>query len=80
MQTGKTHPEFQGRFEVTIAGTLDGKAWSEVDGGAAQNIMLKQSLRLEGVAEHPAAAVVKSVLFKAIDVSGATKASESVEL
>jgi hypothetical protein len=51
-----------------------------VVGGASQNILLKQSLRLEGVAEHPPAAVVKSIAVKVTDSSGAVKATASVKL
>ena len=28
MQAGKTLPEFNGRYEITLAGTLDGKPWT----------------------------------------------------
>ena len=80
MQAGKTQPEFQGRCEVTMVGILDGKAWSAVAGGAPQNILLKQSLRLEGMAEHPGSAVVKSVVVKVTDGTGAVKATASVKL
>jgi hypothetical protein len=80
MQAGKTQPEFQGRCEVTMLGTLDGKAWSALVGGAAQNILLKQSLRLEGVAEFPAGAVVKSISVKVTDGNGTVKATASVKL
>ena len=80
MQAGKTQPEFTGRCEVTMVGTLEGKPWLAVAGGAAQNILVKQSLRLEGMAEHPPTAVVKSVLVKVFDSSGAVKASASVKL
>ena len=80
MQAGKTQPEFEGRCEVMMVGTLDGKAWSALVGGAAQTILLKQSLRLEGMAEPPAAAVVKSISVKVTDASGAVKASASVKL
>lgn len=80
MQSGKTQPEFQGRCEITMVGTLEGKAWSSTSGGAAQNILVKQSLRLEGVADYPVAAVVKSVAVKVIDPSGAVRATASVKL
>lgn len=80
MQAGKTQPEFQGRCEVTMVGTLDGKAWSAAAVGAPQNILLKQSLRLEGMAEHPASVVVKSVVVKVTDGNGEVKATASVKL
>lgn len=75
IQAGKTQPEFQERCEVTMFGMLEGKAWSAVVACAARNILLKQRLRLEGEAEHPAAAVVKGVLVKGTEVSGAVKAT-----
>ena len=80
MQAGKTQPEFDGRCEVIMVGTLDGKAWSALAGGAVQNVSVKQSLRLEGMAEHPVGAVVKSVVVKVTDASGVVKATASVKL
>jgi len=57
MQAGKTLPEFQGRYEITLSGTLDGKPWSLPQPGGAKPLQLKQYLRLEGVIQLPPQAV-----------------------
>lgn len=49
MQIGKTLPEFQGRYELTLAGQLDGKPWTWVPPLTKTNVVLKQYLRLEGI-------------------------------
>lgn len=80
MQLGKTLPEFQGRYELTLAGQLDGKPWTWVPPLTKTNVVLKQYLRLEGMIEFPVAAVVKSVTVKVLDTQGAVKASQTTKL
>ncbi len=80
MQLGKTLPEFQGRYELTLAGQLDGKPWTWVPPPTKTNFVLKQYLRLEGMIEFPAVAVVKSVTVKVLDAQGAVKASQTTKL
>jgi hypothetical protein len=80
MQLGKTLPEFQGRYELTLSGTLDGKPWAWMSPPPKTNVVLRQYLRLEGMIEYPAAAVVKSVTVKVLDVYGAAKASQTTKL
>ncbi|XVJ71055.1 MAG: hypothetical protein HEQ39_16620 [Rhizobacter sp.] len=80
MQLGKTWPEFQGRYELTIVGTLDGKPWTWVPPLNRADFVLKQYLRLEGMIEFPAVAVVKSVTVKVLDAQGAVKATQATKL
>jgi hypothetical protein len=80
MQLGKTLPEFQGRYELTLAGMLDGKPWTWTPPPTKSNVVLKQYLRLEGMIEFPTAAVVKSVTVKVLDAQGAVKASQTTRL
>ena len=80
MQLGKTLPEFQGRYELTLTGLLDGKPWTWVPPPTGANFVLKQYLRLEGVIEFPSAAVVKSVTVKVLDAQGAVRASQITKL
>jgi hypothetical protein len=80
MQLGKTVPEFQGRYELTLAGQLDGKPWTWVPPLTKTNVVLKQYLRLEGMIEFPVAAVVKSVTVKVLDTQSAVKASQTTKL
>ena len=80
MQLGKTLPEFQGHYELTLAGHLDGKPWTWVPPLTKTNVVLKQYLRLEGMIEFPVAAVVKGVTVKVFDTQGAVKASQTTKL
>jgi hypothetical protein len=79
MQTGKTLPEFQGRYEITLTGLLDGKPWSMAQPGGPKSLQLKQYLRVEGIIDHPPQAVVKAVLVRVMDMSGAVKATQSAK-
>ena len=80
MQAGKTKPEFQGRYEVTLSGTLDGKPWTMPQPGGAKPLQLKQVLRVEGIIDHPPQAVVKAVLVRVMDLNGGVKATQTVKL
>ena len=75
MQLGKASAEFKGRYEITLAGTLEGKPWVFVPGAGSQPLNLKQYVRVEGVLDHPPQAVVKTVSVKVTDGAGAFKAS-----
>jgi hypothetical protein len=80
MQIGKTLPEFSGRYEVMLSGTLDGKPWSLPQQGGAKPLQLKQSLRLEGVVEFPEHAVVKTAQIRVTDGQGGVKTSQTTKL
>ncbi len=79
MQAGKTPPEFKGRYEITLAGTLDGKPWTFASPGGPQPLQFKQYLRVEGMLDPPALAVVKTALVRVMDSNGALKASLTVK-
>ncbi len=79
MQPGKTPSEFNGRYEITLVGTMDGKPWSFAQPGAAQRLRVKQYLRVEGMLDHPAQAVVKAASVTVMDLNGAVKASLTVK-
>ena len=74
MQAGKSLTEFKGRYEITLAGTLEGKPWVYAPPGGAQRLELKQYARFEGMLDHPAQAVVKTVSVKVTDADGQFKA------
>ena len=81
MQPGKVPPDFQGRYEITLNGTLDGRAWTWIAPAVDNNnFSLKQYLRLEGMIELPAAAVVKTAVVKILDAQGAVKATHTTKL
>jgi hypothetical protein len=79
MQAGKRIPEFNGRYDVTLTGTLDGKPWSYARPGGEQGLQLKQYARVEGVIDHPPQAVVKAVSVRVTDLNGTVRASLTVK-
>jgi len=80
MQSGKSPAEFKGRYELQVAGTLDGKAWTFALPAGPQPISLRQYARIEGHLDHPVAAVVKTVQVRVLDKLGAVRASQTVKL
>lgn len=78
LQPGKSRPEFSGRYEMTLAGMLDGKPWSLP--GGAQSLQVKQYRRVEGLIDHPPQAVIKTVTVKVTDARGAVLASHSIQM
>ena len=80
MQAGRASPEFRGRYEVTLLGTLDGKLWSFVPPDGTKPLQVKQVLRLEGLLTHPAQAVIKTVQIRVFDAGGALKAMQIAKL
>ena len=80
MQVGKAPPEFKGRYELTLIGTLDNKPWNYTAFPGAQPLQFKQYLRVEGVVEHPASALVRTVQVRVTDGKGGVRATQSVKL
>jgi len=80
MQTGKNTAPFNGHYELVLAGQLDGKPWSQPMPGGPQPLQLKQYARVEGLIDHPAAAVIKSVQARVIDAQGAARATQTIRL
>ena len=60
--------------------SLDGKPWTLSPAGSPQPLQFKQYLRVEGLVDHPAQAVVKAVSVKVTESSDALKASLVVKL
>ncbi|MEP6876296.1 MAG: DUF6776 family protein [Burkholderiales bacterium] len=79
MQSGKRAPEFNGRYDTTLNGTLDGKPWVFARPGGAQALQLKQYARVESVTDYPPQAVVKTVSVRVMDLSGAVRATLTVK-
>jgi hypothetical protein len=77
IQPVKNAPEFRGRVELSLSGTLGGKPWSmPVQGGA---LAFRQYRRIEGMVDLPPTAVVKNISAKVMDGS-ATKAVQTITL
>jgi hypothetical protein len=80
MQSGRSPAEFKGRYEVQLAGTLDGKPWTFSPQAGPRALLLKQYARVEGLIDHPAPAVVKTVQVRVLDNNGGVRASQTVKL
>src|SRR3954470_23456184 len=60
IQPVKNAPEFRGKLQLTVAGTLAGKPWTMDLPGGAQDLSFRQYRRLEGMVDLPQQAVVKN--------------------
>ena len=80
VQSGKARAEFKGRFELTLSGQLEGRPWTQSLPGGPQALQIRQVTRVEGMIDHPVAAVIKTVQVRVMDAQGATKASQTVRL
>jgi myo-inositol catabolism protein IolC len=80
MQNGKASSEFSGRYELTLAGTVDGRPWSLPMPGGGKPLQLKQYARVEGLLEYPEEAVVKTLQVKVMDQAGGVRATQTVQL
>ncbi len=69
MQPLKNAPEFNGRLEVSFAGTLAGKPWTMSLPEGPMALKFRQYLRLDGVVDLPAGVVVKSVSARVLDAT-----------
>jgi hypothetical protein len=69
MQASKNAPDFKGALEITFAGTLAGEPWTAAQAPAPQPVLIKGYLRMEGLVDVPAQAVVKNVTAKILQGS-----------
>ena len=80
IQPVKNAPEFRGKLELSVVGTLGGKPWiMDLPGGGAQPLHFRQSRRVEGMVDLPPQAVVKNVSAKVLEGT-ATRAVQSIKL
>jgi hypothetical protein len=80
MQPGKSPPEFRGRYEITLVGTLEGKPWSYTPPDGTKALQMKQYLRVEGLIDHPSEAVVESLQVRVRDANGGVKATQTAKV
>ncbi|HXD07595.1 MAG TPA: DUF6776 family protein [Burkholderiaceae bacterium] len=80
MQQGRNAGEFNGRYEMTLVGTLDSKPWTQPVTDAARPLQFKQYKRVEGTLAFPAQAVVTQVQVRVVDQSGGVRASHTATL
>ena len=79
IQPVKNAPEFRGKLEMSIGGTLNGKPWLMQLPGGAQPLQFRQYRRIEGMVDLPPLAVVKNVSAKVVEGT-ATRAVQSIKL
>ena len=79
-QNRRAATDFAGRVELVLGGQLDGRPWTWSPPEGPQPLRLRQYLRLEGVVDPPAAAVIKTVQARVTDDRGATVATQVARL
>lgn len=79
-QGGRAQPEFRGRYEVLVSGTLDNRTWSMPTPLASKPLQVRQYLRVDGLAEFPAGAVVQRVQVRVLDEQGRVHATQSLKM
>lgn len=79
MQAGRNSPEFAGRLEITLVGTVNGKAWTASLPDGSMPVKLKQYGRLEGEFQLPPQTVVKTVSARVLEGT-AVRATQSLKL
>ncbi|MBX3604012.1 MAG: hypothetical protein KF788_02005 [Piscinibacter sp.] len=78
MQTGKGRADFNGRYEITLAGTLEGKPWTSP--GGPKDLQFRQYRRIEGLLDHPREVQVRTVTVKVTDSRGAVLATHTLRM
>lgn len=79
IQPVKDTPDFQGKLDLLVSGTLAGKPWTLNLPGGAQVLQVRQYRRVEGVLELPPQAVVQTVTAKIMEGS-ATRSVQTFKL
>jgi hypothetical protein len=79
IQPVKNAPEFRGKLELSLSGTLDGKPWLMPLPGGPQALQFRQYRRLEGMVDLPPQAVVKNVSARVVEGS-VSRAVENLSL
>jgi hypothetical protein len=80
MQAGKAAAPFNGKYDLTLGGTLDDKPWSVAAPAGPQQLSVKQYARVEGVVDYPARAVVKTVQLRVTDAGGSVRAMQTLRM
>jgi hypothetical protein len=79
IQPVKGAPNFNGKLDLTVHGTQDGKPWTLTLPGGPQTLQFKQYLRVEGVLDLPPQAMVQTVTAKVIEGT-AIRSSQTFKL
>jgi hypothetical protein len=78
MQNGRQSQAFQGSYDLLFTGSLEGRPWSWSPPSGPSPLEVKQYMRIEGRAEVPPLAMVKSVQLRVMDGGGNLKVTQTV--
>ena len=67
IQAARNAPEFNGRLELVLAGTRNGKPWTQTQPPQGQPLQVKQYRRIEGVVDLAPDTVVKTITARVMD-------------
>lgn len=76
IQPMRNAPEFKGRLELVLSGSLAGQPWSTQPPAVDQPLQLQQYRRMQGIVDLPAQAQVKAVTVRLLEGS-AVRASQT---
>jgi hypothetical protein len=79
MQAGRPAVDFEGRFDLLLAGLADGRPWSQTRPGP-KPLQFRQYARLEGSIDVPPDVVVKTVQARVYDQQGALRGQQTTKL
>ena len=79
MQAGRPTADFEGRFDLLLAGQSEGRPWSQTRPGP-KPLQFRQYARLEGSFDVPPDVVVKTVQARVYDQQGALRAQQTAKL
>ena len=71
-----SHGDFEGRVELSLSGTLAGKAWAAPPPQAAQALRVHGYLRVDGSVNLPAGVEDAQLQVRILDQAGAVRATE----
>ena len=79
IQPQKNAPEFRGKLQMSMSGTLEGKPWMVDLPGGPQALQFRQYRRVEGLVDLPPQAVVINVSVRVVEGT-VTRAVQSIKL
>ncbi|GKS95174.1 hypothetical protein AVAK2825_11585 [Acidovorax sp. SUPP2825] len=79
IQPVRNAPEFRGRLELLLAGTRDGRPWTQAMPADGQSLQFQQYRRVEGLWPLPGNAVVKTVTARVLEGS-AVRATQTLSI
>lgn len=79
MQAGRASADFNGRYELVLHGSVDGRAWTATHPGE-RPLQFRQYVRVEGSIDLPPGAVLKTVQARVYDPKGSLRAERTARL